>query len=123
MVAMDTVVEVIAAAKSVALTDGWTGDERGDVQGDGCFNGVPGDDGGGFDGGDGGDGQSTQTMRSAGSHLQARSHAAAPAPRSPKEWRRRGSDRGKKLRIGVKRSGSSRDRQDFDVFTPGAGDL
>ena len=55
VVAMETVVEVIAAAKSVALTDGWTGDEGGDVQGDGCFNGVPGDDGGGFDGGDGGD--------------------------------------------------------------------
>ena len=84
MVAMDTVVEVIAAAKSVALTDGWTGDERGDGQGDGRFNGDHGDDGGGFDGGDDGDDQSTQTMRSAGSHLQARSHAAAAAPWSPK---------------------------------------
>ena len=48
---METVVEVIAAAKSVALTDGWTGDERGDVQGDGRFNGDHGDDG--VTGGDG----------------------------------------------------------------------
>ena len=55
VVAMETAVEVIAAANSVALNDGRTRDQRGDLQCDGRFNGDHGDDGGGFDGGDGGD--------------------------------------------------------------------